>query len=608
MSDPDMQREAAPVSFLDRLKNDFIFLTSAIRVLNRVKDNHPDSPHTTAEYLEKWAVKRPDATAIVFEDRTVTWKQWESAANKYARWAMDHGVRRGDVVAILMENRPEYLFAWLGLAKIGAISALINTHLRDQSLAHCLDVAHAKHLVLGHECAANYASAAEFLSKPVQTWVTGGPLEGARPLDVELSALSGAPLPDSTRQGMTAKDVCFYIYTSGTTGLPKAARLTHYRVLNIMNAFAAATKATSADRMYVAMPLYHSAGGVAALGPVYTVGGTVVLRREFSATAFWSDCVRTEATMFQYIGELCRYLLNAPDGPEDDTHKIRIAVGNGLRPELWNAFQSRFKIPRILEFYGATEGNVLLFNFEGKPGAIGRLPWYLRHRYRYLLVKFDIANQRIIRDVNGHCIEAETDEVGECLGAIYDLPRSRFEGYNNKDETERKIVRDVFEDGDAWFRTGDLMRKDAQGYFYFVHRIGDTYRWKGENVSTQEVEQVLAAFDGIQEVNVYGVAVPGAEGRAGMASIVARDGIDPKALYDHVQERLPDYAQPLFLRIRQKLDTTGTLKLRKMDLVEGGVDTDKIDVPLFVADVKARIYVQLDADRYGDITGGQMRF
>ena len=596
------------MGLVERVRRNVVFLVSAVRVLNRIKFNSPESPVTTADYVETWAAKRPDHVAIYFDDRRVTYKEWDEAAYKYARWALDRGVKRGDVVALMMENRPEFLIAWTGMAKIGAVTALINTRLRSQPLAHCIELAHPKHLILGGECIANYASAAEFLRKPLSVWVTGGSLEGARNLDVELSAQSGARLPEGIRRGLTAAATCFYIYTSGTTGMPKAARLTHYRVGNIMNGFAAATGARASDRIYIPMPLYHSAGGVAGVGTCLTVGGAVILKRQFSAGAFWKDCVRYQATIFQYIGELCRYLINAPPVPEERAHKIRVCVGNGLRVDIWETFRHRFMIPRILEFYGATEGNVLLFNFDGKPGAVGRVPRYLRRRYLFALVEFDVERQEPVRDPDGFCREVPTGEVGECLGAIYDRPRSRFEGYSNVDETERKILRDVFEKDDAWFRTGDLMRKDKHGYFYFVDRVGDTFRWKGENVSTSEVEHVISMFDGIKEANVYGVRIPNMEGRAGMASLVVEEGIDLKRLKTHIADALPEYARPLFLRLRQEIDTTSTLKHRKLDLVEHGFDPAVVVEPLYFANPEVGEYVPLDEDLFHQIRSGRFRF
>ncbi|RIK90028.1 MAG: hypothetical protein DCC71_25725 [Proteobacteria bacterium] len=295
-------------------------------------------------------------------------------------------------------------------------------------------------------------------------------------------------------------------------------------------------------------------------------GAALVLRRRFSASQFWHDCRLHGVTIFQYIGELCRYLLAQPEQDDDRRHAVRCAVGNGLRPDIWERFQRRFGIARIVEFYGATEGNVALVNFDGKVGAVGRLPGWLKSRMPTRLVRFDVESESHVRGPDGFCVECAPGEVGEAIGRIPDDPKSpigRFEGYTGAAETEKKILRDVFEQGDAWFRTGDLLRQDADGDLYFVDRIGDTFRWKGENVATTEVAECLAVFPGVAEANVYGVEVPGCEGRAGMAAIVADDALDLDALYAHLQDQLPRYAQPLFLRRVPAIEVTGTFKHRK---------------------------------------------
>ncbi len=595
------------MDLFDRVKREATFVRGALSVLNRLKHNSSDSDVTTADIVEEWAQKKPENIAIYFEDRKITYKELNGTGNKYARWAQDRGVVKGDVVAVLMENRPEFIMAWLGLAKIGAVAALINSNLQSHTLAHCLKLAGARYLALGAECANNYKSAEPYLEDPPIVWATGGDVTGAYELDPELAKQSSSGLPDSIRKGLKGKDTCFYIYTSGTTGLPKAAKLTHVRVANIMHGFSAAVHAKETDRMYLALPLYHSSGGVAALGTTLTVGGAVIIKRNFSASEFWADCIKYEATLFQYIGELCRYLLNSPEEPEERQHKIRMCVGNGLRPDIWEKFQTRFALPRILEFYGATEGNVILFNFDGKPGAIGRLPWYFKHRYHYALVKIAEDSLSPVRDENGLCVEVETGEPGECLGEISSEPRTKFDGYSNKVESEKKILRNVKAKGDAWFRTGDLMKMDQAGYFYFVDRIGDTFRWKGENVSTSEVAEIISMFDDIREVNVYGVKVPHTEGRAGMAAIRTDHKLDMGALHRYVEGELPEYARPLFLKIQSEIDVTATFKHRKIDLVKQGFNPTTTNEPIYFDDPTTDSYVPLDADIYRLIESGQIR-
>lgn len=444
----------------------------------------------------------------------------------------------------------------------------------------------------------------------MKAWVTGGMVQGTEPLDKMLELFSSEPLPDDTRKDITINDEALYIYTSGTTGNPKAARLPHVRVLTMMAGFSAAANSTEKDRMYCVLPLYHSAGGVCAVGAVLTVGGAVIIRRKFSAREFFTDCGKYEATLFQYIGELCRYLLNAEENPKERKHKIRMAIGNGLRPEIWPAFQKRFNIPRVLEFYGATEGNVALLNYDGTVGAVGRIPGWAKKRFNVEIVKFNTETETVVRGPDGLCIACAPGEAGEALGKIStdpNTPTGRFDGYAEKEETEKKILRDVFEKGDQWFRTGDLLKQDKRGYFYFVDRIGDTFRWKGENVSTNEVSEAISVFPGIKEANVYGVSVPGTDGRAGMAAIVCDPGLDLVKLHAHICKELPDYARPLFIRLSHEMEVTGTFKHRKVELVKEGIDLMLIKEPVYFNSPVEKKFVPLTAELHGQICSGAFK-
>jgi fatty-acyl-CoA synthase len=386
--------------------------------------------------------------------------------------------------------------------------------------------------------------------------------------------------------------------------------MNHYRVMLASHAFAGVMDTRASDRMYDCLPLYHTAGGVLATGALLVRGGSVVIREKFSARDFWDDIVRWDCTCFQYIGELCRYLINSPESPNERAHRLRLACGNGLRADVWPEFKRRFQIPKIIEFYAATEGNVTLFNFEGKEGAIGRLPWYLAPRFPIKIVRFDVERQQPQRDDRGFCIECDIDEPGEVIGKILkdaSKPGQRFEGYASEADTDKKILRDVFKKGDVWFRTGDLMRKDKNSYFYFVDRIGDTFRWKGENVSTTEIEEAVGHFDGILETNVYGVAVPGRDGRAGMAAVIAKDNLNLTALRDHLARELPEYARPVFLRIREDNDVTTTFKQKKVDLVKQGFDPGGIGDPIYFNDPQRKAFVRLDPALYDEINAGRIR-
>jgi fatty-acyl-CoA synthase len=542
--------------------------------------------------VEEWAA-RGDAPALLSEGLCLSYRELAQSANRMARWALAQDIAKGDVVAVMLAGGPAYLTAWLGLTRVGGVAALINTHLRGLALAHAVAVAAPKRIVAGDE----YEQALR------EAGIDPALICNAAALNDTIARLSGAPLEENEKRAVTLKDTALLIYTSGTTGLSKAARVSHHRVMQWSHWFAGLTGATSQDRLYNCLPLYHSVGGVVAPGAMLAAGGAVVLREKFSARNFWDDIARWDCTIFQYIGELCRYLLQASGAPPP--HKLRLAVGNGLGGAVWDAFQARFAIPQILEFYASTEGNFSLYNVEGKPGAIGRIPPFLAHRFALALVKFDTQAGLPARGTDGHCIRCARGEVVEAIGKI--ATASRFEGYTDKDETQKKILRDVFAPGDAWVRTGDLMRQDEQGFFYFMDRIGDTFRWKGENVATGEVAAAMLDCPGIRDVSVYGVAVPGAEGRAGMAAIVADAGFDPLTVRAHLKNRLPVYARPLFLRMVDSLAVTETFKQKKQDLARQGFDPAAIADPLYWLNPATGAYEVLDRAAYDLITSGKTR-
>ena len=409
---------------------------------------------------------------------------------------------------------------------------------------------------------------------------------------------------------MTIEDRALFIYTSGTTGLPKAANVSHARLMQWSHWFAGMLETGAGDRLYNCLPMYHSVGGVLATGAVLASGGSVVIREGFAASQFWSDIVRWECTLFQYIGELCRYLLHTRATPVETQHRIRACCGNGLRPDIWEAFKSRFHIPRIFEFYASTEGNVSLFNIEGKPGAIGRIPPYLAHRFPAELVRFNMEKGEPERDDAGFCSRCAPNEAGEAIGRILENPSNagtRFEGYTNDEASAQKILHDVFEEGDAWFRTGDLMRRDEQGYFYFVDRTGDTFRWKGENISTAEVEAVSSAFPGVMEANVYGVSIPYTDGRAGMAALVTNERWDLSAFRAYLLHHLPVYAQPMFLRMRHKMEMTPTFKFTKDVLVREGYDPASTVDEMYFHDRGLGAFVPLTTELYERIVTGKVK-
>ena len=581
-----------------------------------VRAGWPDSPYSTADLIERQAARRGDHPFCLYQDRVISYAEYNAAANRIAHWGLEIGLKRGDVVALLMLNRPEYLETWAGLAKLGVTTALINTNLSGRALAHALTAAGTNRVIVGSECLDSLSTLGDAHDLQVVVAREPGEVGGSLALPPGTTDLvqAVAHLPTrnphhSVRRGLKANDDLFYIYTSGTTGLPKAARLSHLKFVGI-GAMAALVGFGESHTNYNALPLYHSAGGAGAVGIVLGAGGTLALRRKFSATQFWDDVRRYEATAFPYIGEFCRYLLNVPPSDLDGQHKLKFAYGNGLRPDIWEEFRDRFRIPRIIEFYGATEGNVGIINLDGKVGSIGKLPSRLLSDAR--LVRYDVATDEYERDADGFCLECKSGEVGELIGAMprqSDGMKGRFDGYTSPEATEKKVLRDAFQTGDAWFRSGDLLRFDAEGYFYFVDRIGDTFRWKGENVSTQDVAESLGAFQGIEMVNVYGVEVRGQDGRAGMAGISLTDpaSFDPRAFYRHVQESLPTYAAPVFLRILAEAEVTGTFKLRKPDLQREGFDPAGISEPLYVRDDAKTSYVQLTPELHRAVLSGSMR-
>ena len=589
-----------------RVRREIKFLRGLWRTLGRVKGIAPDSKHLICDDLEAAVDQWRDRPAITFEGRTVSYAELDALANRYAHWAKGQGLRRGQTVALLMPNRIDYLAVWYGLSKVGVATALINNTLMGAPLAHCLNISGATLVIVDADTSAAYEAVKESLERHTIEWTLGEAHGDQRDLSKALKSSSQLRPDRSVREDIVAKDVALYIYTSGTTGLPKAAKISHMRAQLYMRGFAGSTGATQEDRIYVTLPLYHATGGLCGTGAALLNGGAVVLKRKFSTSQFWEDIHAEACTMFVYIGELCRYLINQPEQPLERAHKLRLAFGNGMRPEVWTIAQARFNIPDILEFYGSTEGNVSLFNFDGKPGAIGRVPGYLKSRFNVRLVRFDVESEAPIRGLDGCCQETGVDEVGECIGMIGGDAREDFGGYADKAASEKKILRDVFVKGDAWFRTGDLMRIDEEGYFYFVDRIGDTFRWKGENVSTSEVSEGLSMIPGIKEATVYGVKVGDQDGRAGMASLVVGPDFDIGTLAAAVDAALPPYARPVFVRLQPEIEITGTFKYRKMDLVAEGFDPGVVKQPVYFRDA-ARGYVKLTKPGFAKILSGAVR-
>lgn len=559
--------------------------------------------------IDEAAARWGNAPALLSDNECLSYAELAARQNEYARWALERGIGKGDVVCLLMPNRPEYVPVWLGISAIGGVTALLNTNLSGPSLSHCINVVQPKAIIAAAELAEQLRTALPGISGSPVLWCHGAECEAFERIDLEVSRQRGEALSECGRS-VTIEDQALYIYTSGTTGMPKAAKVNHARILQWSYWFAGMFDARPDDRTYNCLPMYHSIGGVLVPGAALLSGGSMVIRDKFSASQFWPDILRWDCTMFQYIGELCRYLLHGTKAKDAAGHRLRIACGNGMAPELWEAFKETFQIPRILEFYASTEGGVSLFNVEEKKGAIGRIPPYLGHRFSPLLVRIDLETGNPVRNEDGSCSRCGVDEPGEALGRIVDDPTAigtKFEGYTNEQESDKKILRNVVQLGDAWVRTGDVMRKDKQGFYYFIDRLGDTFRWKGENVATSEVAEAICSYPGVKHANVYGVTVPAAEGRAGMATVVAEDSVELPLLRNYLAGRLPGYARPKFLRLRSGLELTGTFKYSKSDLARQGYDPSVIADPIYFDSPEHEQFVPLDQALYERIQSGQVR-
>jgi len=565
--------------------------------------------HTLPVLIEQLGQRLAALPALSAPGAVLTYGQMAAECSRYARWAVSQGLRGGDTVALLMPSGVHYMPLWLGLTRAGVCVALLNTQLRGEVLAHCIRIVAPRLVIVGSELSDAVPGVRPLLDTSVAWWAFGSGSQDLPRVDLAAAGLPTAPVSADEIALPSLEERALFIYTSGTTGLPKAANVSHYRIMQWSHWFAGMMDTQPGDRMYDCLPLYHSVGGIVATGATLVGGGTVVLRERFSAGNFWRDVVEERCTLFQYIGELCRYLIGTDPGPQELAHHLRLCCGNGMRGEVWEKFQTRFRIPQILEYYASTEGNFSLYNCEGKPGAIGRIPPFLKHRMPVEIVRFDLEAEIPTRNAVGLCVACEPNEAGEAIGKLQSAQSQhlgRFEGYADEAATAKKILRNVFATGDAWYRTGDLMRRDEQGFFYFVDRVGDTFRWKGENVSAAEVAGVIAACPGVNDAAVYGVQVADADGRAGMAALVVGPEFDLQAFRDFLTARLPEYARPVFVRIVSAMEMTGTFKLRKHTLMAEGYDPSVVG-GLYLEDRTTRAYVPLDADRHRLIQAGMMK-
>jgi fatty-acyl-CoA synthase len=546
----------------------------------------------------KNAEEAPHDLAFEMGNDHLTWSELANTTSRIAHVLAAAGVKRGDVVALLAENSPFYIASVLGISRVGATAALVNTNLRGRPLSHAIEVSKAK-VVLGSDTLEPGLRECEDLCRSLNRILVFDD-------DPHAGLLADAPATPFPEAPVRAEDDFIYIYTSGTTGLPKPCRISHARAIMAGAGFGPLMyDFQPGDKLYCVLPLYHANGLLLGVSSTIIARVPMALRRSFSASAFWDDVHRYNATAILYIGELCRYLVNSPPHPKELPNPIRVAVGNGLRPDIWPRFKARFGIERIREFYGATEAPGFIANISGREGSVGRVPLgglagWLR------LVRYDVDLDQHLRDQRGFCIPCKTGEVGELLIRV---PKStgsglEYRGYTDQSATEKKLLRNVFKKDDEYFRSGDLLRTDDDGFYYFVDRIGDTFRWKGENVSTAEVADVITHNDGVAEATVIGVHVPNMDGQAGLAAVVPIGEFNPDRFWKAVSE-LPAYAQPRFVRVMGGLAKTGTFKIQKNELRNDGVDPSQVREPLFVRTNAG--YERLTEERWADVKEGRLK-
>lgn len=538
-------------------------------------------------YFQRAARRHPERAFLKFEGRVYTWAEANAEVNRYAHVLAARGVQRGDVVGVLMTNRPETLFTALATVKLGATVGLLNHNQRDTVLEHSFGLLNSVVDVIGEECREALDTLTE--ARPNPLWSQ----------ELADSARHADPSNPPVTEEITARERAFLIFTSGTTGLPKASVMTHLRWTKSMAGLGGlGVRLSGDDTLYCCLPLYHNNALTVALSSVVASGASLALGRHFSASRFWDEAIASDATAFIYIGELCRYLLKQPHKRTDRSHKVRITVGNGMRPEIWDEFRDRFGIKRIVEFYGASEGNVAFINAFGVDRTAGFTP------LPYAVVEYDEATGKALRGEDGRLRKVPSGGVGLLLAKVTD--RSPFDGYTDESATESKLVRNGFDEGDCWFDTGDLVRDQGYWHIAFVDRLGDTFRWKGENVATTQVEGAFDGLDAITQAVVYGVDIPGTDGKAGMAAVTLADDatFDGRQLATHLFDRLPSYAVPLFIRVVPELEQTSTFKSRKVELRKQGYQPDDKS-ELYVLAGRGDGYVPAYDDYAADVAGGR---
>lgn len=559
--------------------------------------------------LEENATQYPNNTAVLYEDVKYTHREFNEAINRYAHYLSSAGVKRGDDVTVMVDNRPELLMLIGALSKIGAVAALINPNHRDEVLLHSINLVRSKFFIVGEELFEAFEEIKDKLELTDDDMLCYQPETGERPVPdgyVNLAeVLKEQPVTNPSTTGeITMGERFAYVYTSGTTGLPKASIQTHRRWFSGQYWFGRIVMDLKpTDVLYCALPFCHTNGLNVAWAAAAARGTALAIRRKFSASNFLSDVRKFNANSFIYIGEMCRYLMNQLPLPDDAENPLVSCVGNGLRPDIWKPFKNRFGIKKVYELYGAAEGTLLFTNMLNVECTVGVC------LTPFAVVKYDIDEDEPIRGSDGFMQRVEKGNAGLLIAEITEnLP---FAGYTSKKDTEKKIFRDVFQKGDQWFNFGDLVLDQGFKHIQFVDRIGDTFRWKGENVSTSEVEKVVNTHADVAEVTAYGVKIPRTDGRAGMAAIIPKtsgDEFDLKALTEIVVRTLPHYAVPRFIRFKNEFETTATHKIKKTVLRDEGIEPAKVSDPLFFLHPDTAEYVPLTIELYEEIVGGKYRF
>ncbi|OBH01414.1 long-chain-acyl-CoA synthetase [Mycobacterium sp. E136] len=548
----------------------------------------PSAKTSIGKVFQERAARFGDKVFLRFGDDEVTYREANESVNRYAAVLAARGVGHGDVVGIMLRNSVEPVLLMLAAVKCGAIAGMLNYHQRGDVLEHSLGLLGAKAVVADTD-----------FVEPITE--SGADTDGLVTIDEMKRLAATAPTGNpATTAAVLAKDKAFYIFTSGTTGMPKASVMTHYRWLRALAGFGGlGMRLNSKDTLYCCLPLYHNNALTVALSSVLNAGATLAIGKSFSASKFWDEVIRYDATAFVYIGEICTYLLNQPEKDTDRKHKVRVIGGNGLRPAIWDDFTKRFGIDRVCEFYAASEGNTAFVNFFNLDKTTGICPSPVA------FVEYDHDSGEPLRDDKGRVKKVRNGEPGLLLSKVSSF--QPFDGYTDDEESEKKLVRGAFKEGDVWFNTGDLMRSQGFGHAAFVDRLGDTFRWKGENVATTEVEAALSIDPSVDECTVYGVEIEGAGGRAGMAAVKLNDGddFDGKSLAATLYDKLPGYAVPLFIRVVDELAQTSTFKSQKLDLRKQGFNVEEIEDPIYVLAGRDEGYVEFYDDYPEEVKAGK---